>query len=201
MAVRPVRAAERGIGSHRHRRRGSSVTFAMNIPGTVYSCPLRSEKCICQRSSRPGDECNDLHHLRLAAFARAVVHDRHAGVKGVDQHLRSSRYRLSVMQSRRAHPPCRCGCSGTSARIPCSWSDRPDDRAEFSERHDRFRPTADPQRCSSPGLKLAQYGFGLPAPPGQRRLDRLARRGHDAHVEAGDGNLVAGFATVCLAFA
>ena len=28
----------------------------MNIPGTVYSWPLSSEKCICHRSSRPGDE-------------------------------------------------------------------------------------------------------------------------------------------------
>ena len=35
---------------------GSSVRFAMNTPGTVYSCPLSSEKCTCQRSSRPGAE-------------------------------------------------------------------------------------------------------------------------------------------------
>ena len=28
----------------------------MNMPGTVYSCPLNCEKCICQRSSRPGEE-------------------------------------------------------------------------------------------------------------------------------------------------
>src|SRR5262245_15445909 len=35
---------------------GSSIVFAMNIPGTVYSCPLSWEKWICQRSSRPGAE-------------------------------------------------------------------------------------------------------------------------------------------------
>ena len=36
---------------------GSSMVLAMNIPGTVYSCPLSCEKCICQRSSSPGDAC------------------------------------------------------------------------------------------------------------------------------------------------
>ena len=36
----------------------SSTMLAMNMPGTVYSWPLSSEKCICQRSSRPGDECS-----------------------------------------------------------------------------------------------------------------------------------------------
>ena len=28
----------------------------MNMPGAVYTCPPSSEKCTCQRSSRPGDE-------------------------------------------------------------------------------------------------------------------------------------------------
>ena len=35
----------------------SSAVLAMNIPGPVFSCPLKVEKCICQRSSRPGEEC------------------------------------------------------------------------------------------------------------------------------------------------
>src|SRR5262245_25072392 len=35
---------------------GSSSRFAMNIPGTVYSWPLSCEKCICHKSSSPGDE-------------------------------------------------------------------------------------------------------------------------------------------------
>src|SRR6266436_850233 len=34
----------------------SSIVFAMNIPGAVYSCPLRSEKWSCHRSSSPGAE-------------------------------------------------------------------------------------------------------------------------------------------------
>src|SRR4029079_3088175 len=33
-----------------------SSMLAMNMPGAVYSCPPSSEKCTCQRSSRPGDE-------------------------------------------------------------------------------------------------------------------------------------------------
>src|SRR4029077_5698860 len=36
---------------------GSAVVLAMNIPGCVYSWPLSSEKCICQRSIRPGEVC------------------------------------------------------------------------------------------------------------------------------------------------
>ena len=35
---------------------GSSITFEMKTPGDGVSCPLRSEKCTCQRSSRPGVE-------------------------------------------------------------------------------------------------------------------------------------------------
>src|SRR5215831_19778904 len=34
----------------------SSAVFAINIPATVYSCPLSWEKCSCHRSSSPGDE-------------------------------------------------------------------------------------------------------------------------------------------------
>ena len=34
----------------------SSTVFAINIPGTVYSCPLSCEKCSCQMSSSPGEE-------------------------------------------------------------------------------------------------------------------------------------------------
>src|SRR5258705_343849 len=34
----------------------SSVRFAMNTPGTVYSWPPSSEKWICHRFSRPGDD-------------------------------------------------------------------------------------------------------------------------------------------------
>jgi len=37
---------------------GSSSRLAMNIPGTVYSWPLSWEKCICHKSSRPGEECS-----------------------------------------------------------------------------------------------------------------------------------------------
>src|SRR6476660_6797617 len=46
------------IGSTGMAANGSSVRFAMNMPGTVYSCPLSCEKCICQTFSRPGDACN-----------------------------------------------------------------------------------------------------------------------------------------------
>jgi len=41
---------------HRPPRLGSSP-FAKKHSRQVYSCPL-VPKCICQRSSRPGDECN-----------------------------------------------------------------------------------------------------------------------------------------------
>ena len=35
---------------------GWSIVLAMKAPGTVYSWPLSSEKCICQTSSSPGEE-------------------------------------------------------------------------------------------------------------------------------------------------
>src|SRR5436190_22853358 len=44
------------IGATGNEVCGSSTELAMNIPGTVYSWPLSCEKCICQRSSRPGAE-------------------------------------------------------------------------------------------------------------------------------------------------
>ena len=47
--------------------RGSSNEFAMNIPGTVYSWPLRSEKCICQMSRSAGELKSTF------SLARAVV--------------------------------------------------------------------------------------------------------------------------------
>ena len=43
---------------------------------------------------------HSLHHLRIAAFACAVIHDGNARMKGVYQHLRI-RASLSVMQTQK----------------------------------------------------------------------------------------------------
>ena len=51
--VRPGAGA--AIGATGIAADGSSSRLAMNMPGTVYSCPLSWEKWICQRSSRPGE--------------------------------------------------------------------------------------------------------------------------------------------------
>src|SRR5512145_1993899 len=45
-----------GAGARGRAAGRSSKTFAMNMPGTVYSWPLSSEKWICHRSSSPGEE-------------------------------------------------------------------------------------------------------------------------------------------------
>jgi hypothetical protein len=47
--------------------RGASNEFAMNIPGAVYSWPLRSKKCICQMSTSVGELKSTF------SLARAVV--------------------------------------------------------------------------------------------------------------------------------
>src|SRR3974377_683256 len=78
----------------------------MNMPGTVYSCPPSWEKCICHRSSRPG-ELNTTFitsggpPLRVPLFmiaprgrgawiipAGVSVHDRDARTGRMDHHFR-----------------------------------------------------------------------------------------------------------------
>ena len=45
-----------GIGAIGSVAGWSSAPLAMNMPGTVYSCPLSCEKCNCQTPSRRGAE-------------------------------------------------------------------------------------------------------------------------------------------------
>ena len=55
----------------------ASTRLAINTPGTVYSCPLSTEKCSCHRSSRPGEVCRvvidpGVPPLRVPLFSSAT---------------------------------------------------------------------------------------------------------------------------------
>jgi hypothetical protein len=50
----------------------------------MFASGALSDVWSCQKSSRPGDSFDRLHRGELAAFARAVVHDRHPRLQRLD---------------------------------------------------------------------------------------------------------------------
>ena len=169
---------------------GSSVELAMNMPGTVYSCPLSCEKCSCQKSSRPGDECRiriasgcpplRVPLLMIADARRERVHE-HLGVRDRLSVVRDDEQIDGADRIGRAHQ--------VELLVPGDVAQVSD--AELAERDD----AADRLRVLGLvhflRLEARAVRVGLAA-AGQRRLERRASRGDDAPVEAGDRDLVAG---------
>src|SRR5438094_7327152 len=130
------------------------------------------------------------HHLRLTAFARAVVHDGHARTKRVNDHRRV-RARLSVVQSEQhihsAEPIIRTHQLELLVL------------REVAEMNRSKSPKREmnPDRLGILGVVLASFEAGAgrirPAAARQRGLDYFARGGHDAYIDAAESNLVARF--------
>ena len=178
-----------GIGAMGMAGCGSSTVLAMNIPGCVYSWPLSSEKCSCQRSSRPGEEwtvcmVSGSPPLRVPSFMMATRGCSACTSTGELElacpWCRPRRTSIGAEAVVRAHQ-LELLVLGDVAQVS---------GAEFAEGDvdaDRLRVLG----IVVSRLEIGAVGIGL-AGAGQRGLDHLAGGGDHEHIDAGQANFVAG---------
>src|SRR6185503_239289 len=193
----PRPAGGGGSGATGIAASGSSARLAMNSPGAVYSCPLNSEKCICHTSSRPGEEYNVFitpggPPLRVPLFMIAT--------RGRSAWTITSEFDVSTPWWRPRN----------ASTVPMRFAGHISSNSLFFVRSPRWTVRKRPKvTCTptdigssallSPGLKLAQYGFGAPAPASGVLMVSPADVTTTTFSPA-IGILSPGLATVCVAF-
>ena len=190
-------SGRRGPRSNRHGRLRLIDRVRDKHSGHGVFLSAQERKVKLPQILEPRRRMQHLHHLRLAALASAVIHDGDTRMKRVHQHLRIRRV-LSVVQTQQHIDGAKPVIGTHQLEFLVLGQISQMHRAKFPERN------VDPDRLRVLGVVVARLEIGAIrirlARAGKRRLNRLARRGDDAHIETRHRNPVAGFddSVLCL---